>query len=333
MRLAIIDDYQSVSSCFADWRSLDGVTVVPFRDHVFETEELIARLSDFDAILRLRERTEFPRSTLERLPRLKLILATGMRNARSLDLEATDDLGITVCATEVQHTSTVEIAWLLILALFRRFSQEADSLRAGGWQVGLGTGLEGKTLGVFGFGHLGQPVAKVALCFGMHVVAWSPNLTPGRTGPFNVECVTKNELFERSDAITIHMPLSRRSEGLIGEPDISAMKPTAFLINTSRAEIVQRDALLDALRKQRIGGAGFDVFPIEPSPIDDPLRTLPNVIATPHIGFVTRQNYELFYGQSFENLRAYLAGAPIRVITSKRPFLPGSALRDEKYVK
>ena len=332
MRLAIIDDYQSASGQFADWSSLPGVTVVPFRDHVFDANELVARLSDFDAILRLRERTEFPRSILEKLPRLKLMLCTGMRNARSLDLEATDELGITVCATGVQHKSTVEVAWLLILALFRRFPQERASLSAGGWQVGLGAGLQGKTLGVVGLGHLGQPVAKIAQCFGMNVIAWSPNLSPERTRPFNVECVTKQDLFRRADAVTIHMPLSSISHGLVGETELWLMKPTAFLVNTSRAEIVQREALLTALRGQRIGGAGLDVFEVEPSPISDPFRTLPNVVATPHIGFVTRQNYELFYGQSFENLKAYLAGKPIRVISSKEPFLSTSALSGEKYV-
>jgi phosphoglycerate dehydrogenase-like enzyme len=332
MRLAIIDDYQSVSGRFADWNGLSGVTVVPFRDHVFDADELVARLSDFDAILRLRERTEFPRSVLERLPRLKLMLCTGMRNARSLDLEATDELGITVCATEVQHTSTIEIAWLLILGLFRRFPQERASLSAGGWQIGLGTGLNGSTLGVLGLGHLGQPVAKIAQGFGMRVIAWSPNLTPARTAPFNVECVSKQDLFRRADAITIHMPLSSKSLGLVGEPELSLMKPSAFLVNTSRAEIVQREPLLTALREQRIGGAGLDVFDVEPSPMSDPFRTLPNVIATPHIGFVTSQNYELFYGQSFENLKAYLAGKPIRVVTNKQPFLSTSALGGEKYV-
>jgi phosphoglycerate dehydrogenase-like enzyme len=332
MKLAIIDDYQSVSSRFADWSSLPGVAAVPFRDHVFDTEELVARLSDFDAILRLRERTEFPRSVLKNLPRLKLILATGMRNARSLDLDAADELGITVCATEVQHTSTIEIAWLMILALFRRFTQEHASLSAGGWQVGLGTGLNGKTLGVLGLGHLGQPVARIAQSFGMHVIAWSPNLTPQRTAPFKIECVTKQDLFRRSDAVTIHMPLSNRSLGLIGAPELSLMKPTAFLINTSRAEIIQREPFLAALREQRIGGAGLDVFEVEPAPVSDPFRALSNVIATPHIGFVTTQNYELFYGQSFENLKAYLAGKPIRVITGKEPFLSTSALAGEKHV-
>lgn len=332
MRLAIIDDYQSVSGEFADWGSLPDVTVVPFRDHVFDADELVARLSGFDAILRLRERTEFPRSVLEKLPRLKLMLCTGMRNARSLDLEAADERGITVCATEVQHTSTVEIAWLLILSLFRRFPREQATLSAGGWQVGLGTGLQGKTLGVLGLGHMGQPVARIAQCFGMRVIAWSPNLTPERTKRFNVECVTRPDLFRRADAVTIHMPLSSISHGLIGETEIALMKPTAFLVNTSRAEIVQREPLLAALRERRIGGAGLDVFEVEPSPVSDPFRALPNVVATPHIGFVTRQNYELFYGQSFENLKAYLAGKPIRVISSKEPFLSISALGGEKYV-
>ena len=326
MRLAIIDDYQSVWDRFADWKQAKGVTVVPFRDHVFGDDELIARLADFDAILRIRERTEFPRHILEALPRLKLMLCTGMRNGRSIDLKAAEERGITVCATGVHHATTVEVVWLLLLSLFRDFTGEVASLRAGGWQRGLGYGLDGKTLGILGLGHMGQPVAKVAQAFGMKVIAWSPNLTPARTAPFGVEAVSKEDLFRRSDAVTIHMPLSERSIGIVGADDIARMKPTAFLVNTSRPQLVDDEALIAALQARRIGGAGLDVFAVEPLPADHVYRSMPNVLATPHIGFVTQENYEIFFRESLENLQAYLAGSPIRTITPDRPFLPDAPL-------
>ena len=328
MRLAIIDDYQSVWDRFVDWKEIEGVTVVPFRDHVFEEDELIARLSDFDAILRIRERTEFPRHILKALPKLKLMLCTGMRNARSIDLNAARDLGITVTATQVHHGTTVEVAWLLLLSLFRDFLGEVHSLRAGGWQRGLGLGLEGKTLGIVGLGHMGQPVAKTAQTFGMNVIAWSPNLTAERAEPFGVDAVSKQDLFTRADAVTIHMPLSDRSIGIVGAEDIARMKPTAFLVNTSRPQLVDEEALVQALNENRIAGAGLDVFAIEPLPADHVYRTMPNVLATPHIGFVTAENYELFFRQSFENLKAYLAGKPVRTIDPDNPYLPDSALAD-----
>ena len=329
MRLAIIDDYQSVWDRFVDWGQLKGVTVVPFRDHVFEEAELIARLSDFDAVLRIRERTEFPRHVLEALPRLKLLLATGMRNTRSIDLKAAEDQGITVCATTIKHhDSTVEVVWLLLLSLFRGFTGEVASLRAGGWQSGLGLGLEGKTLGIVGLGHMGQPVAKVAQAFAMNVIAWSPNLTAERAAPFGVEAVSKEDLFRRADAVTIHMPLSDRTIGVVGADDIACMKPTAFLVNTSRPQLVDEDALVAALQANRIAGAGMDVFTMEPLPAGHIYRTLPNVLATPHIGFVTQENYEVFFRQSFENLQAYLDGTSIRQITPEVPYLPDAPLVD-----
>jgi phosphoglycerate dehydrogenase-like enzyme len=326
MRLAIIDDYQSAWNRYVDWAQAPGVTVVPFRDHVFDEGELIARLSEFDAILRIRERTEFPRHVLEALPRLKLMLCTGMRNGRSIDLKAAQERGTTVCATEVHHTSTVEVVWLLVLSLFRGFTDEVGSFRAGGWQRGLGAGLAGKTLGILGLGHMGQPVARVGQALGMEIIAWSPNLTPERTAPLNVQCVSKEELFRRADAITIHMPLSERSIGIVGAADIARMKPTAFLVNTSRPQLVDEGALLAALQARRIGGAGLDVFAVEPLPGDHPYRSMPNVLATPHIGFVTQENYEIFYRQSFENLMAYLAGKPIRIINPTNPYLPEAPL-------
>ncbi len=331
MKIAVLDDYQGVATELVDWSIVDGVTIVPFRDHVFEEAELIARLAGFDAIMRIRERTDLTRSVLEALPDLKLILATGMRNARSLDLATTDARGITVCATDVHHTTTVEIVWLMLLALFRGYRQESELLRSGGWQWGLGRGLEGKTLGIVGLGKMGQPVARIAQAFGMQVIAWSPNLTPQRTAPFDVACVSKEELFRRADAVTIHMPDTNATRGVVGADEIALMKPTAFLINTARPALVDDEALIAALTARRIAGAGIDVFEPEPLAKDHPYRSLPNVIATPHIGFVTLENYEIFFRQSLENLQAYLQGAPIRVITSEKPFLETSPMAGEAY--
>jgi phosphoglycerate dehydrogenase-like enzyme len=314
MRIAILDDYQASALKLGDWSSIPNATVVPFTDHVHDEKQLIDRLSEFDAVLRIRERTEFPRSTLEKLPRLKLLLATGMRNARSIDLRAARELGITVCTTDAYHQTTVEITWGLILSLFRRIALESASLRNGGWQVGLGRGLAGKTLGVLGFGNMGKPVARIGQGFGMKVTAWSPNLTPERTAEHGVECVSKQELFLNSDVITIHVPHSDTTEGIVSATDIGHMKSSAFLINTSRPKLVDQLALLEALRNNRIGGAGLDVFDMEPLPLDHPYRYLPNVVATPHIGFVTEENYRLFFKESIENARAFLEGKPIRVI-------------------
>ncbi|PVE24903.1 hydroxyacid dehydrogenase [Microvirga sp. KLBC 81] len=315
MRVAILDDYQASALKLADWGSIPNAVVVPFTDHVHEEKQLIDRLSEFEVVLRIRERTEFPRSTLERLPKLKLLLATGMRNARSIDLPAARDLGITVCTTEAYHQTTVEITWGLILMLMRRMSLEAASLRNGGWQLGLGLGLAGRTLGILGLGNMGQPVARIGQGFGMRVVAWSPNLTPERTAPHGVECVSKEELFANSDVITIHIPHSDTTEGIVSAADIARMKRSAFLINTSRPRLVDQSALLDALFHHRIAGAGLDVFDVEPLPLEHPYRYLQNVIATPHIGFVTEENYRLFFNQSIENLKAFLDGKPIRVIS------------------
>jgi phosphoglycerate dehydrogenase-like enzyme len=329
MRLAVLDDYQGATFKLADWSHAAGVSVVPFRDHVFNKDELVARLSEFDAVMRIRERTHFTRDILEKLPRLKLLLATGMRNARSIDLKATDELGIVVSTTDTLHQSTVDIVWALLIGLIRRIPQETASFRAGGWQIGLGRGLAGQTLGVIGLGSMGIPVARIAKEFGMHVVAWSPNLTQERAAVHGVEAVTKEELFRRSDAVTIHIPLSDKTLGLVGAKELALMKKTTYLVNTSRAEIVDQTALLEALVSNSIGGAGIDVYEIEPLPVDHPFRSLPNVLATPHIGFVTEENYGIFFKESLKNLLAYRAGSPIRTITSEQPFLPDSQVGEQ----
>lgn len=333
MRVAILDDYQGVALQIVDWTRIADTVVVAFRDHVCEEDHLVARLADFDVVLRIRERTEFPRSVLERLPRLKLILATGMRNARSLDLQAADDLGITVSTTDALHQTTVEVTWALIILLMRRLPVEIASVRAGGWQVGLGQGLAGKTLGIVGLGNMGIPVARIAKVFGMRVIAWSRNLTPQRTAPHHVECVAKDELFRQSDVVTLHLPLSDTTEGTVGPSEIAAMKRSAYLVNTSRPQLADQGALISALQESRIAGAGLDVFEIEPLPIDHAFRTLPNVIATPHIGFVTEDNMKTFFEQSLANLAAYVNGKPMNTITAAQPFLPDSQVAKQMHAQ
>jgi phosphoglycerate dehydrogenase-like enzyme len=314
LRVALLDDYQGVALRFGDWSRVKGATVVPFADHVHDEDVLVNRLCEFDAVLRVRERTEFQRSLLARLPRLKLILATGIRNKDSIDLAAARELGITVCSTDALQRETVEITWGLIILLLRGLTREIASLRSGGWQLGVGRRLTGKTLGIVGFGTMGVPVARVAQAFEMKVQAWSPNLTPARTDPHGVKAVSREELFATSDAITIHVPLSDGSRGLVNAADLSRMKRDAVLVNTSRSPIVDQCALIAALRENRIGGLGVDVYDSEPLAAEHPYRLLPNVIATPHIGYVTEENYHLFYGQSVENLEAFMAGNPTRVI-------------------
>lgn len=330
-RLAILDDYQGLAQRIVDWHQIPGLSVVAFKDHVYTESELVDRLYGFDCVMRIRERTEFPRSVLQRLPHLKLILATGMRNARSLDLKATDELGIVVCTTDAQHQTTVEVTWALILLLARSIPKETASLRAGGWQTTVGMGLAGKTLGIIGLGNMGIPVARVGQVLGMNVIAWSRNLTQDRATPYGVQCVTKQELVERSDVITIHHPLTDNSLGLIGEAELSCMKSTAFLINTSRSQIVDEDALIRSLSANRLGGAGLDVFSIEPLPQGHPFRTLPNVVATPHIGFVTAENMSEFYVKSFNNLKAFLSGKPVNVINADHPFLSDSQVAQQMH--
>jgi phosphoglycerate dehydrogenase-like enzyme len=259
---------------------------------------------------------------LERLPRLKLLLATGLRNDLSLDLQAAKELGITVCGTGSAGHPTVEITWALILSLFRGIHRETAAVRNGGWQTMLGSSVRGKTLGILGLGRMGIPVASVGKAFGMSVVAWSPNLTQERADPQGVDAISKERLFAESDVVTIHMPESVRSVGIVGAADIARMKRSAFLINTSRMPLVDEPALLKALHEGRIGGAGLDVYNEEPLPVDHPYRYLPNVIATPHIGYVVKENYETFYRETVENILAYMAGKPIRLVGLDGKIIP-----------
>ena len=322
MRLAILDDYHGIAKTMVAWNSIPGLTVVAFRDHVDDVDELVHRLDSFDAVMRIRERTVFTRDILERLPRLKLILATGIRNAKSLDLAAADARGIVVCTTHARAEVTVEMTWALILALSRRLIDEVASVRSGGWQRHLGIGLAGRTLGVVGLGHIGLPVAEVGRAFGMKLLAWSPHMTSERAARHGAEAVDKTALFARSDVVTIHMPQTAATTHIIDAHCIAAMPAHAYLVNTSRPQLVDQAALLEALQNRRIAGAGLDVYDIEPLPLDHPYRMLSNVVATPHIGFVSEENMRIFFEESLANLAAFMRGEPIRQITAAAPFRP-----------
>lgn len=313
-RIALLDDYQGVALRMADWASLPvGVEVVVFRDHLADLDAVAARLADFDVVMAMRERTPFPQALLVRLPRLRLLVTAGMRNA-AIDLRAAAERGVLVCGTAGLPYPTAELTWGLILSLTRRIPREDRATREGRWQETVGLGLNGKTLGVLGLGTLGSPVARVGRAFEMPVLAWSQNLTAERAAEAGATLVGRDELLARADVVTIHLVLSERTRGLIGARELALMKPTAFLVNTSRGPIVDEAALVRALRDGAIAGAGIDVFDEEPLPSDHPLRQLPNTVITPHLGYVTEETYRIFFGQALENVRAYLAGAPCRVL-------------------
>src|SRR5580765_7165916 len=313
-RVAILDDYQNVARRMADWTSLPaGTDVVVFPDHLSDPGAVAARLADFEAVIAMRERTPFPKALLERLPKLKLLVTTGMRNA-SIDVAAALERKILVCGTAGLPYPTAELTWGLILALFRRIPAEDRATREGRWQTSLGLGLNGKTLSVLGLGSLGSRVAKVGLALEMTVLAWSQNLTAERAAAVGVTLVGKDELLSRADVLTVHLVLGERARGLIGARELRLMKPTAHLVNTSRGPIVDEAALIAALREGRIAGAGLDVFDVEPLPADHPFRKLPNTVITPHLGYVTEETYRIFYGHALENIQAFLRGAPIRVL-------------------
>jgi phosphoglycerate dehydrogenase-like enzyme len=265
-------------------------------------------------VIAMRERTRFSREVLERLPGVKLLVTTGMRN-KSIDVEAATELGITVCGTASQPTATAELTWGLILATLRHIPQEDAGMRAGGWQQTIGGDLAGATLGVVGLGRLGSQVARIGAAFGMDVVAWSQNLTDERAAEVGARRVEKDELFATADVVTVHLVWSKRTRGLIGADDFALMKHTAIFVNTSRGPIVEEAALIDVLRDGRIGGAGIDVYDQEPLPRDHPLRELRRAVLTPHLGYVTRATYEVFYRDAVEDVAAFLAGAPVRVLS------------------
>jgi phosphoglycerate dehydrogenase-like enzyme len=314
MRIAILDDYQNVALDFADWTSLDAEIEV-FTEHIGDPDELVARLAGFDVVVAMRERTRFSREILARLGDLRLLVSTGRRNA-AIDLKAAEEHGIVVCGTGYLPYPTVEHTWALILAAARNLPVEVASVRDGGWQRGVGSGLHGKTLGLLGLGTLGSRVARIGQAFGMQTTAWSQNLTPERAAEHDVTAVSKDELFARSDVLSVHLVLSARTRGLVGAAELATMKPSAVLVNTSRGPIVEESALLDALRDERIACAAVDVYDVEPLPAEHPLRSMPNALLTPHVGYVTREVYEIFYTDAVADIAAYQAGEPLRVMTA-----------------
>ena len=313
-RCAIIDDYQGCAPGMADWGALaPDVEVEAFRDHVACEDALARRLAGYEIVCAMRERTPFPRSLFEKLPRLQLLLTSGMRNL-SIDGAAAADHGVTVCGTPSVGTPTAELAWGLILALARNIPAEDRATRAGGWQHTLGVGLEGKTLGVIGLGRLGARVAGIGQAFGMEVIAWSQNLTDERCREVGVALAGKQDLLRTADVVTVHLLLSARTRGLLGAAELALLKPGAFLVNTSRGPIVDEAALIDALERRAIAGAGLDVFDIEPLPQDHPFRRLDNTVITPHLGYVSAENYRCYFPAMVEDIRAWLAGTPVRVL-------------------
>jgi phosphoglycerate dehydrogenase-like enzyme len=313
-RVAILDDYQDVALRMADWKSLPaGTEVVAFRDHLHDTDAVAKRLAAFDVVVAMRERTAFPRVLLEALPKLRLLVTTGMRNA-SIDVRAATERGITVCGTSGLPYPTAELTWGLVFALFRRIPAEDRATRDGRWQTTLGLGLNGKTLGVIGLGTLGSRVARYGRAFEMEVLAWSQNLTPERAAEVGATLVGKDELLARSDVVSIHLVLGDRTRGLIGARELGLMKRTAYLVNTSRGPIVDEAALVRALQDGTIAGAGLDVFEPEPLSLDHPFRRLPNTVITPHLGYVTEETYRIFFGHALEDVQAFLRGEPVRVL-------------------
>ena len=314
-RCAILDDYQNVALSAADWSKVSGdLEIEVFNAHLGTADKVIAALQGFDIVCAMRERTAFPRGVIEKLPQLKLLITTGMRNA-SIDVAAAKARGIVVCGTPAVGSPTSGIAIGLMLELTRRIGYENARMKAGvPWQTTIGLDLEGLTLGVLGLGKLGTRTAKIAQAFGMKVIAWSQNLTPEKCQEAGVTYAAKEDLFRQADFVTIHLVLSQRTRGLVGAKELAVMKPSAYIINTSRGPIIEEAALLAALREKTIAGAGLDVFDVEPLPTDHPLRKMDNVVLTPHLGYVAIQNYRAYFAGIVDDIRAFLDGKPVRVI-------------------
>lgn len=312
LRIAVIDDWQDVAQDIVDWSPLQRLGQVEFlHDYPAANATLAQRLAPYAVICVMRERTRFDAELLKALPNLKLLMTGGMRNA-ALDVEAAKALGIAVCGTDSYRHAAPELTWTLLMALNRRLFAEVLSLQSGGWQIGIGGDLHGRTLGLLGLGQIGGRVAGFAKAFGMRVIAWSQNLTEERAAEVGVERVDKQALFEQADILSVHLVLSERTRHLVDAQALASMKRGALLVNTSRGPIVDEQALIAALIEGRLGGAGLDVFEQEPLPADHPFRTLPNVLATPHIGYVSENNYRVFYGQMIEGILAWAQGAPVR---------------------
>jgi phosphoglycerate dehydrogenase-like enzyme len=312
--VAVLDDYQGVALEMADWSPLKNRTAVTvFRDHLSAGEAVVERLKPFDVVCVVRERTPLPRAILKELPKLRLIASVTMRNA-SIDMAAAKELGMTVCGTRSPSQGAPVLTWALILAIVRNLPAELTSVRDGGWQVKVGEDLRDKTLGILGLGKIGAAVGSVGQAFGMNVIAWSQNLTQQTAAERGARLVTKEELFRTADIVTTHLVLSDRTRGIVGAAELALMKPSSYLVNTSRGPLVDEAALIDVLQNHRIAGAALDVYDVEPLPEDHPFRSMSNVLATPHIGFVTRETFKMFYGDTVENISAWLQGTPIRVL-------------------
>ena len=315
VRICILDDVERVALDSADWASLEADEVVALDRHVADADELVTLLAPFDVVVAQRERTPLPRAVIERLPGLRLLVTTGVRNA-AIDLAACADHGITVCNTGGGGNPVVELAWALLLAAVRDVPDRVTSMRAGEWQPTAGRTVEGLVLGLLGLGRTGTRMARIGQAFGMDVVAWSENLTAEAAAEHGVRRVTKHDLFETSDVVSVHTVLSDRTRGIVGEPELRAMRPDAWLVNTSRGPVCDENAVVRACREGWIAGAALDVFDVEPLPADHVLRTLPNVLLTPHVGYVTRENLRSWFGAVVEDVAAYAAGTPIRTLTT-----------------
>jgi phosphoglycerate dehydrogenase-like enzyme len=313
MRITVLDDYQDVARTSADWSPLADCDIDVLTSHITDVDELVARLADSEVVVAMRERTPFPASTLERLPKLQLLVTTGARNA-SIDRAAAQANGVTVCGTGAAGNAMPELVIGMLIALARNFVAEDRAVRTGGWQHTIGPGLSGRTLGLVGLGKLGTKIAALAQAFSMDVVAWSPNLTAERAQAAGARAVGKRELFATADYVSVHLVLSDSTRGLIGADELQAMKPTAYFLNTSRGPIVDEAALLDVLKRKAIAGAGLDVYDTEPLPVDHPLRTTENTLLLPHIGYVTTEAYAAFYSGAVEDIVAFREGHPIRLL-------------------
>jgi phosphoglycerate dehydrogenase-like enzyme len=312
-RVAILDDYQGVALASADWSLGDRVDITVFSDHIRDEAALVERLTPFEVIVAMRERTAFPESLLAQLPNLKLLITTGPFNA-VIDVAAAQRRGIVVSGTGGAGAATPELTWALILAVTRGIAAEDAGVRAGRWQLGIGPELMGSTLGIVGLGRTGPRIAHYAHAFGMKVLAWSQNLTAERAAECGAELVTKRELFERSDIVTVHLKLSERTTGIIGAAELEALGSRGYLVNTSRGPIVDEAALVAALHAGTIAGAGLDVYDVEPLPAGHPLLSAPHTVLTPHIGYVSTVAYAAFYGDVVEDIAAWLDGSPIRLV-------------------
>ncbi|MEQ8587076.1 MAG: D-2-hydroxyacid dehydrogenase family protein [Thalassobaculaceae bacterium] len=313
-KIAILDDYANAALGSADWSSLpDGFEPVVFTDNLIDHNPLVERLKDFEIVCAMRERTPFPGEVFRRLPNLKLFITSGMRN-NAVDLKTAKEMGVVTCGTDSPGSSTVELTWALILGTMRNVAFDHLTMKQGGWQDRTGMAVSGKTLGLLGLGKLGGMVAEIAPKFGLDVIAWSQNLTQERCDELGVEKVSKEELFRRADIVSVHLILSDRSRGTVTADEFALMKPSAVLVNTSRGPIVEEAALIDALTTGKIRAAAVDVYDKEPLPTDHPYRGIGNLLTTPHVGYVTEESYRIFYSQMVENILAWHAGSPTRVI-------------------